>query len=149
MSWIWPDYISSDLPLTAKQRADIRRGAWRLWWARKWNLALYLALPTFYLLAVLFVSDVAGWTIGLLGIHGMPHRVVRAAAPIILLLVCFIGGGAVLQRCRFAPCVYQALRQHGYDVCRRCGYWLKGLDAETSHCPECGAPREPAASHES
>ena len=30
----------------------------------------------------------------------------------------------------------------GEPYCRRCGYWLRGLDG-TSACPECGIPRSP------
>jgi len=40
--------------------------------------------------------------------------------------------------------VYRALREHGYDICLNCGYWLKELPLEKSkHCPECGEEREP------
>ena len=60
----------------------------------------------------------------------------------VLFLACFAGGGAVLQRYRFAPCVYRAMRLHGHDVCTRCGYWLRGLDEGTACCPECGTERE-------
>lgn len=48
----------------------------------------------------------------------------------------------LLHHCRYAPCDYQAIRQQGYEVCRRCGYWLRGLDPDTKHCPECGTKRE-------
>ncbi len=34
-----------------------------------------------------------------------------------------------------------AMRRHGFDLCTRCGYWLKGLGEEQTRCPECGAPR--------
>lgn len=35
----------------------------------------------------------------------------------------------------------QALNELGYNVCVRCGYWLRDLDPDTPSCPECGAPR--------
>ena len=57
-------------------------------------------------------------------------------------VMCFVVGGAVLQRFRFAPCVYRATRSHGHDVCRKCGYWLRGLGDNVKRCPECGAERE-------
>lgn len=34
-----------------------------------------------------------------------------------------------------------AMRRHGFDLCLRCGYWLKGLSRDQTRCPECGAPR--------
>jgi len=34
-----------------------------------------------------------------------------------------------------------AMRRHGFDLCSRCGYWLKGLDHDQGRCPECGETR--------
>ncbi|MHC5108320.1 MAG: hypothetical protein ACYTHJ_00405 [Planctomycetota bacterium] len=142
MSWIWPDYFHHDLRLTKQERKEIHRDAWRLWWSRKSNIALYAMLPIFYLLTVFFAGDVGGRVATLIGAGGLIHRLFRAGAPIALFVFCFILGGAALQRLRFAPCVFRATRQHGYDVCIKCGYWLKGLDASIKRCPECGIARE-------
>jgi hypothetical protein len=49
----------------------------------------------------------------------------------------------VMLRAVFPPFVRRAARQQGYDVCVRCGYWLRGLGNEVRQCPECGAKREP------
>jgi len=149
MSWIWPEYVDHQLPLTRQERRAIHRKAWKLWWANKWNFALYLTLPAFYLLTVPFASDVGGGVATFVGAGGLIHKLLRAASPVALLLVCFVLGGAVLQRCRFAPCVYQATRQHGCDVCGKCGYWLKGLGEDVERCPECGTPREAISHRES
>jgi hypothetical protein len=46
-------------------------------------------------------------------------------------------------RLRATPFIYRALREAGYDVCLRCGYWLRGLGDDVTVCPECGAQREP------
>ena len=143
MSWIWPDYINRDLPLTRDQRRTIHRQAWKLWAADKWNIALYLTLPAFYLLTVFGSTQAGGWLATSIGVGGLIHKLFRAAGPIVLFVICFVLGGAVLQRFRFAPCAYRATRRHGYDVCVRCGYWLRGLDDDTRHCPECGSAREP------
>jgi hypothetical protein len=35
----------------------------------------------------------------------------------------------------------RALSEMGYEVCVRCGYWLRGLPANVSNCPECGTER--------
>lgn len=143
MSWLWPEYVNHELPLTRQERKAIHRDAWRLWGANRWNIALYLTLPGFYLLTVFFAGDVGGWVATLIGGGGWVHKLFRAGAPFALFVICFVAGGAVLQRARFAPCAYRATRRHGYDVCVRCGYWLRGLDDDTKHCPECGSAREP------
>lgn len=142
MSWIWPEYIYRDLPLAKQERKAIHRYAWKLWWANKRNVALYLTLPAFYLLTVFSASDVGGRAATLIGASGLIHKLFRAGAPFALFAICFVVGGAILQRSRFAPCVYRATRQHGYEVCAKCGYWLKGLGNDIARCPECGAERE-------
>ena len=38
---------------------------------------------------------------------------------------------------------YHRIRLEGFDICLKCGYWLRGLGDEISNCPECGARREP------
>jgi len=141
MSWIWPEYIHRDLPLTSRQRKAILRDAWKLWFANKWNILLYLALPALYLLTVFFASDVGGRVATLVGAGGLINKLFRAGAPVVLFVMCFVLGGAVLQRYRFAPCVYRATRRHGYDVCAKCGYWLRGLGDDIKRCPECGCAR--------
>ena len=39
-----------------------------------------------------------------------------------------------------------ALAESGREVCVQCGYWLQGLSADETRCPECGAEREAANS---
>lgn len=138
MSWIWPEYINRELSLTKQERKAIHRDAWKLWQVNKWNTVLFLALPVFYLLTVFFIGDVIGWVATFIGASGLIHKLFRAGAPFALFVICFVVGGAVLQRSRFAPCIHRATRQHGHDVCPKCGYWLKGLGAEIPRCPECG-----------
>ncbi len=138
MSWIWPEYINPGLRLDRRQRKKIHRDAWKLWWANKRNIAMYLALPAFYLLAVFFASDVGGWLASSIGVGGRIDRLFRASAPVLLFVLCLVAGGAILQRYRFAPCVYRAMREHGYDICVKCGYWLRGLPDDSHRCPECG-----------
>ncbi len=141
MNWLWPRHIPPELGLSREQRKTVRRAAWKLWARERRNLLLYLALPVTYLVAVRFMADVGGVAARLAGAPRWLHAATRAAAPVVWFVVCFVVGGAVLQRYRFAPCVYRALRQHGYDVCTKCGYWLKGLGANSDTCPECGAIR--------
>jgi len=142
MGWLWPQYIHRELGLTREQRKAIHRDAWKLWARDKKNILLYLMLPAVYLAVVQFASDIGATVAQLLGVGGKLHLLARAAAPVLLAAACFVLGGAVLQRYRFAPCVYRATRQHGNDVCVHCGFWLKGLSEESVRCPECGAERE-------
>jgi hypothetical protein len=77
---------------------------------------------------------------GMVTTGGLGFRVSRAAAIVLSYVIWFVLGGVLLMRWRFAPCVYRSLRSHGHDVCSRCGYWLRGLEPDQAHCPECGEP---------
>lgn len=59
-----------------------------------------------------------------------------------LLAVCMLVALAQLRRWSRRPLVLLALRHYGYEVCVRCGYYLKGVPADSKKCPECGAARE-------
>ncbi len=48
-----------------------------------------------------------------------------------------------LHRHIFVRQMRQVMQSLGYVLCLACGYWLKGLDDTTDHCPECGTKREP------
>jgi hypothetical protein len=139
---IWPSYVDPHLPVTKEDRKAIHREAWRLWAGNKWNIALYLCLPLAYVLGIPLVRDVAGMAAALLGAGGLAIRLSRAAALVLLTVACFVIGGVVLQRYRFAPLVYRATHRRGFDVCLKCGYWLRALP-QGERCPECGAERGP------
>ena len=78
--------------------------------------------------------------------------VVNASGLIIItytkvIMLIFLTIGVYVSHCLiFGPMsarrTYEILRQSGYDICTRCGYWLKGLDDATDRCPECGTKRE-------
>jgi hypothetical protein len=140
MSWLWPTYVDRHLPLTGRQRRDVHREAWRRWAANPWNIALYLVLPATYLLGLGLARDAAGMLAWYLGAGGVLVAASHVVGLLLWAILCFVVGGAVFQRYRFAPLVYRTLRRHGHDVCLRCGYWLRGL-GHGSRCPECGAPR--------
>ncbi len=69
----------------------------------------------------------AGWSL-------VPKILFQVTASWILL--------ALVGRFAWKPRVHTALRKLGYDVCRRCGYWLRGLSDAEDRCPECGHARQ-------
>jgi len=148
MSWFWPNFINPDLGLSLHDRKAIHRAAWKLWWKDKRNVLVYSLLPASYLFLVLFADDLVDAVAAALGAGSVTQRLLRAAAPAFWAVAIFVAGGAVLQRIRFAPCVYRATRDRGHDVCLGCGYWLRGLGSEAARCPECGTPLEPCAGSE-
>jgi ssDNA-binding Zn-finger/Zn-ribbon topoisomerase 1 len=142
MSRLWPTYIEPELALNKAQRKAIHRDAWRLWFASRWNLLIYIIYIPLGLLVMIIARDLLGLLASVIGAGGMTYKAARIVGLIMGLAGYFIAGGAVLQRWCFAPCVWRALRARGHDVCPKCGYWLRDLPDDEHHCPECGAPRQ-------
>ena len=130
--WLYSD---GDLPLTNKERREIRRSARRLWMRRWRNKALYFTV-------VLFLFGVAG----AMGWYG-PNNFWELA---ILFFTIYPGLTVfvwwILHRYSILPVarrlLRERLRERGIEVCIRCGYWLRGLGKDVTKCPECGWRRE-------
>lgn len=80
----------------------------------------------------LFRSHAIGWPRGVI-----------AAVDIAIFVAYAVTAVWLSERHGYAPLVRLAARQHGYDVCLKCGYWLRGLGETIERCPECGTIREP------
>jgi len=142
MSRLWPSYIEPELALDKTQRKAIHRDAWRLWLGNRWNLLIYLIYIPLGLLVMIIARDLLGLLASVIGAGGLAYKGARIAGLVLGLIGYFILGGIVLQRWRFAPCVWRAMRARGHDVCSKCGYWLRDLPEDVGRCPECGALRQ-------
>ena len=136
MPLLRPEFLDRDLPITAKERRSIFREAWGRW-LRNWlNFALYSCWFALFIAPTQlpwedwlpFVTR-GGWMDWLLSL-GMPFLL---GTPTLL----------VLKRLRMAPIVRQVARERGWDICVRCGYWLRDLPETVRRCPECGRARRP------
>lgn len=154
MKWRWLlfDYVDPQLSLTREERRRVRRQAWkarnvrvlgpaipgrsslltRLTGGRpvRWVDVVSALIPPAVMLLVLLPTFLSArlprWSI-------FPMLFVQATVSWILM--------ALLGRLSWKPRVNAALRELGYDVCRRCGYWLRGLSETVERCPECGHER--------
>jgi hypothetical protein len=141
MGWFRPTYIDPALPLHKEQRALIHGDAWRLWSANPWHTVLYVLMLLFSIPLVFVVGGLVNLVQGRPALSGFDLSAVIST--MIVLVLFGVVGASLLQRFRFRACVYRALRERGYDVCMRCGYWLRDLADDERRCPECGAGREP------
>ncbi len=123
-------YSDGDLPLTNKERREIRRSAPRLWMRRWRNKTLYFTLVFFLLVVALAM-----------GRYG-PSNVWQMAILFTIYTGLWVLVFAILRRVSIAPVARRLLRERGIDVCIRCGYWLRGLGKDVTECPECGWQRE-------
>jgi len=140
MGWFRTTYIDPALPLQKEQRALIHGDAWRLWSANPWNAVLYVFVLLLSIVLAFIVGEAVNLVLGRPAGSGFHSASLIATAIAVVLFGVF--GASLLQRFRFRACVYRALRERGYDVCMRCGYWLRDLPEDAVCCPECGTQRE-------
>ncbi len=122
-------YSDDDLPLTNKQRREIRRSAWKLW-MRCWrNKTLYLIIVLLYI----GVTAAIAWRV-----DTVQQLVLFFMIETGLWFLVFW----IIRQVSVAPLGRRLIRERGIDVCLRCGYWLRGLGKDVTECPECGWRRE-------
>ncbi len=137
LRWLLFDYADPDLPLSFWKRQKL---AWRpipIWkhpssMRREMRRGRFIGIFGLMLPVVVFnsVRDLFSSGVGLF-----------------VLLLLFASTlwiwGCLLYGLVSRPEHYYRIRLEGFDVCLKCGYWLRGLDDETTNCPECGTKREP------
>ena len=136
--WLFFDYVDPQLNLSREQRRVVRRLVWKARdlrqtpahaWGRRfrWIELLTPLIPPAVMAVVavtmLFSTFFTGWPILLL---------IAVQMTVTWILFALVG------RISWKPRVHSALGELGYDVCRRCGYWLRGLTDAEHRCPECG-----------
>lgn len=141
LRWLLFDYSDPDLPLSfwkrqkmAWRRVPIRSIPVSLRW-RRIVFGLGTALPSVVALplAVLVIVNIERQT-GRVG--SFVPLLLLLAVPIFWIWACVLYG--FFMRTDH----YHRIRLEGFDVCLKCGYWLRGLGDEITNCPECGAKRE-------
>jgi len=121
MSFLAPDYHDRRMPLSGGDVKEVRRQAWKLWFADRRNLSLYI-------LAIVAMNAAFGFAF-----EAMMNRVAQPTA------WHWIGGGAVffillygmilsLQRWRFRPLIWRVLRGQGFEVDLKTGRWSGEAD---------------------
>ncbi len=142
LRWLILDYVPPDIKLTPRQRRDLRRktkdaDAYISWQDKLFgflvSLPLILGWITFLFLTALAIPRNIALGIPLKG----------AVFPLVVAGIWVILTGLRWLSARRAT--FAALREMGYDVCLKCGYWLRGLGDEVKRCPECGWRREVAS----
>lgn len=142
LRWLIFDYADPKLSLSPAERRQIRKRAWQLvrqrrfeeipaslersyFWSRIGGTAIACLTPGAASLAAQLAIPVAlGWW--------------RLPAIVIVQILLSWLGIAIGWRLIWKPNVNRALREHGYEVCLGCGYWLRGLRDTDRKCPECG-----------
>ncbi len=140
LRWLLFDYADPDLPLSFWKRQKLAWRPipiWKLPRAVRRGRVVYafgIMLPgvVFY---SLFNLEVAGLDLFSSG--------VGLFVPLLLFVPILWIWGCLLYGLVSRPEHYHRIRLEGFDICLKCGYWLRGLGDEVTNCPECGAKREP------
>ncbi len=137
LRWLLFDYADPDLPLSFWKRAKLA-----------WRRVPLRTLPS---------SMRRGMRRGrIIGIFGLMIPVVvfnsgldlfSSGVGLFVALLLFAPTlwiwGCLLYGLFSRPEHYHRIRLEGFDICVKCGYWLRGLGDEITNCPECGTKREP------
>ena len=129
--WLFLDYVDPQLSLSREARREVRRRA----------RAVRRSLRPIDVLGALIPGLVMGVVL-------VPWFIFLPRSPWFVLLLAFVQLTVswvlvtLVGRIAWKPRVNAALRELGYDVCSRCGYWLRGLNDDVGHCPECGSERD-------
>jgi hypothetical protein len=122
-----PDYLDPELPLSRDDLKEIRGRAWKLWFADRRNLSLYIVI----IVALNLAADF-GWR----GYRGAAstvpwwHWVIAGAIFIVILYIVL----QLLQRWRFAPLARRIAREQGFNICLKCGRGMKDEDKSVERC---------------
>jgi hypothetical protein len=141
LRWLWLDLVPPELNLSTAQRVELaRRIKESTLTPGERRRHRWIIMPAALGLAV---------ALGAGAIAAALMQRHFASGPALLFAVTWFGlwwiGFARLVAFSNRGRTCSALRGLGYDVCVRCGYWLRGLGDDVKHCPECGAEREPMA----
>ncbi len=137
LRWLLFDFVDHDLPLTFRQRIRI---VWRP--LTIGSLPRWVRTQRYFTIAIvavpLFLAS---------GALVMVRASIHAPGVFSSLLLLYGAGswiwGCLLYRVFGRSEYYYRIRLEGFDVCLKCGYWLRALDDDVKQCPECGAKREP------
>lgn len=135
MRW-YSSHIDPAIPLETRERWHVHKAAWSRWYKDPINWVIYAIGLAISLGVFIFLPDIIQT---LTGYDSWPIRILSLILYALLLVILYL----IMRATRFAPCVYAELRLRGFEVCTRCGYWLRDLDTTVDRCPECGNARIP------
>lgn len=131
---LFGSYIDPAIPLKPHQAKAFNHRAWKRWQRSPANtIALCIAILTPIVLNDALVELIAHFA--------QVPKLVNHIIWFLLMIPYLFAVTWVFRRFRYAPCVYAELHEVGFDVCLKCGYWLRDLDESIMRCPECGQIR--------
>lgn len=148
--WLFLDFVPPEIPLSTRERREVRRRAQKLLKEmaarhpfnpfvvlRSWLPLIAVLLAILSPTVLLFAQHWVNMAVFNDPTPSMSVMLAEFAFMAVLMWVISSFVGALLWR----PHVLEAVREQGFELCPKCGYWLRDLPDETTKCPECGAKR--------
>jgi len=149
LCWLWLDHFPAGLELTEEQRREVDRRVrqHRLQdqnYRGSARVVARLAGVSMGVLSVLFVI----WLFVIIRARmGVLYPVALLAGIMSFIGLIWLSTAWSIHRAK-TPYVRKALCELQMPVCMDCGYILRGLGADATRCPECGAEREATVNRE-
>lgn len=136
--WLHLGYVHTQLPLSKEERRAVEKRA-NVIAGRGKYFTFKLAFVSALMLGIgIGGSMIAGiWAWIQFSLHPLVFLI---GWPFACLIIAFVYSRIV--RRWFTRPTRIALNEMGYNICVRCGYWLRDLGADVQRFPECGAERE-------
>ncbi len=129
----------AELGITRKERRHVSRLAMGRWMARPRSVFIMIGLGAILFAVVYFTSSHSQ------GIGGLIPPWLDAVLSLILIWIFFFVLYFAADRTGYRGLIYAELRDRGYDICTKCGYFRVGIKNGAS-CPECGMMAGPSRS---
>ena len=129
------NYLEPQWSLDAAQRREVHRIAHRKYLSRTTLFGLTAVWLVAILVSLKLFQSALGVSLAMFGLGRVAAEFLSHAFIVVPLIV----AGSWTFRFVYLRPIRRAMRDLGYNVCLKCGYWLKGLDDRTPSCPECGA----------
>jgi hypothetical protein len=135
LRWLFGNFTDPQYKLSLREQTNLSNVAHDRFISRKAlgaRTALIL-LPLILFFALLKpMLNLMGW-----GGQSVPY-----ITALVIAIVLFWPWSAWMYRSLYVGPIRRAMRDAGYDLCIACGYDLRGVDASTLRCSECGSLRE-------
>ncbi len=140
LRWLVFDFIDPNLKLSRAQRRRVTARAFSARGSKTRVIVAGLAASLAWvipMLAVMLYIQRALWAVS-----GRPSLLALELPFLVIVPVLWVANSAAVAWA-VRPAIQQSLQAFGYELCRRCGYQLRGLEEYREACPECGTRRAP------
>ncbi len=140
LRWLVFDFIDPDLKLSRAQRRLVTARAFSARGSKTRVIVAGIAASLAWVIPMLAVTLYFArgpWAAG-----SRPSLLALELPLLVIAPVLWIANSAAVAWA-VRPAIQQSLQAFGYELCRRCGYQLRGLEEYREACPECGTERSP------